>query len=63
MTEVPVPAPTPTGIEAVDRVLDLVAGLDSRPLEEHAGVLEEAHAELRRTLDHPPGAAPAATAP
>lgn len=52
------PAPTPTGIDAVDRVLDLVAGLDRRPLEEHAGVLEEAHAELRRTLDHPPAAAP-----
>ncbi|KAB2811553.1 hypothetical protein F9L07_06680 [Pimelobacter simplex] len=62
MTEVPVPAPTPTGIDAVDRVLDLVAGLDRRPLEEHAGVLEEAHAELRRTLDHPPAAAPAAAA-
>jgi hypothetical protein len=54
MTEVPVPAPTPTGIDAVDRVLDLVAGLDSRPLEEHAGALEEAHAQLRRTLDDPP---------
>jgi len=54
MTEVPVPAPTPTGIDAVDRVLDLVAGLDGRPLEEHARVLEEAHGELRRTLDHPP---------
>ncbi|MBU2697528.1 MULTISPECIES: hypothetical protein [Pimelobacter] len=61
MTEVPVPAPTPTGIDAVDRVLDLVAGLDRRPLEEHAGVLEEAHAELRRTLDHPP--APPTAAP
>ncbi|WP_377323065.1 hypothetical protein ACFJIY_27260 [Pimelobacter simplex] len=63
MTEVPVPAPTPTGIDAVDRVLDLVAGLDRRPLEEHAAVLEEAHADLRRTLDHPPvpAAAPAPT--
>ncbi|MBM0125393.1 MULTISPECIES: hypothetical protein [Nocardioidaceae] len=56
MTEVPVPAPTPTGIDAVDRVLDLVAGLTERPLEEHAGVLEEAHGELRRTLDNPPAA-------
>lgn len=58
MTEVPVPAsvrtPEPTGIDAVDRVLDLVAGLDQRPLAEHAGVFEEAHAELRSTLDHPP---------
>ncbi|WP_408899360.1 hypothetical protein ACJ5H2_09730 [Nocardioides sp. R1-1] len=59
MTEVGVPAPTPTGIDAVDRVLDLVAGLDRRPLEEHASVLEEAHGELRRALDHPP-APPAA---
>ncbi|MBM7515100.1 hypothetical protein [Nocardioides nitrophenolicus] len=56
MTEVPVPAPTPTGIDAVDRVLDLVAGLAERPLEEHASVLEEAHGELRRTLDNPPAA-------
>ncbi|MFC5730978.1 MULTISPECIES: hypothetical protein [Nocardioides] len=54
MTEVPVPAPTPTGIDSVDRVLDLVAGLDGRPLEEHAATLESAHAELRRTLDDPP---------
>jgi len=54
MTEVGVPAPTLTGIDAVDRVLDLVAGLAERPLEEHAPVLEEVHGELRRTLDHPP---------
>lgn len=56
MTEVPVPAPTPTGIESVDRVLDLVAGLDARPLEEHAAAFEEAHAGLRHTLDNPPAA-------
>ena len=60
MTEVPAPAPVPTpgptGIDAVDRVLDLVAGLESRPLEEHAAVFEEAHADLRRTLDNPPTA-------
>lgn len=56
MTEVGAPAPTPTGIDSVDRVLDLVAGLAQRPLEEHAEVLEEAHAELRRTLDSPPAA-------
>lgn len=46
----------PTGIDAVDRVLDLVAGLDARPLGEHAAVFEEAHADLRRTLDNPPAA-------
>lgn len=58
MTEVPVPAPTPTGIDAVDRVLDLVAGLADRPLDEHAAVLETAHADLRATLDDPPGLTP-----
>ncbi|GAA4822244.1 hypothetical protein ACFQ0K_15415 [Nocardioides caeni] len=58
MTEVPVPAPTPTGVDAVDRVLDLVAGLADRPLAEHAGVLEAAHADLRAALDTPPGSAP-----
>ncbi len=57
MTEVPVPAPTPTGIDSVDLVLDLVAGLDGRPLEEHATVFESVHAELRRTLDEPPAPA------
>ncbi|HWJ67251.1 MAG TPA: hypothetical protein VNT31_11265 [Nocardioides sp.] len=54
MTEVPVPAPTPTGIEAVDQVLDLVAGLAARPLGEHAAVFEEAHGGLRRALDDAP---------
>ena len=54
MSVVPVPAPTPTGIEAVARVPDGVAGLDERPLEDHAAVFESAHADLRRTLDDPP---------
>ncbi|UMG92588.1 HAD hydrolase-like protein [Nocardioides sp. TF02-7] len=44
----------PTGIASIDEVLDRVAGLDERPLEEHAAVFETAHAELRRTLDDPP---------
>lgn len=63
MTEEPaataVPAASgfePTGIASIDSVLDLVAGLDERPLEEHAAVFETAHAELRRTLDNPPEA-------
>lgn len=58
MTEVPQPgtnAPT-TGIASIDSVLDLVAGLESRPLEEHAAVFEAAHAELRQALDDPPAA-------
>lgn len=45
-----------TGIASIDSVLDLVAGLDSRPLEEHAPVFEAAHAELRQALDDPPAA-------
>lgn len=58
MTEEPTaaPAPVPTGIASLDSVLDLVAGLDERPLEDHAAVFETAHAELRRTLDAPPAA-------
>ena len=62
MTEVPQPgtsapnAPVTTGIASIDSVLDLVAGLESRPLEEHAPVFEAAHAELRQTLDDPPAA-------
>ena len=54
MIEEPAPAPVPTGVEDVDRVLDLVAGLDARPLAEHAAVFEEAHAGLRRALERPP---------
>lgn len=45
--------PTPTGIAAIDSVLDLVAGLDERPLEEHPAAFETAHSELRRALDDP----------
>jgi len=63
MTEEPVVAPAATGISSIDMVLDLVAGLDTRPLEEHAAVFETAHSELRRALDDPDlGAADAAPA-
>ena len=55
MTEVPAAAPAPTGIASVDAVLDLVAGLEERPLSEHADVYEEAHSRLRRALDDEPG--------
>ncbi len=58
MTEEPGVAggvPAPTGIASIDSVLDLVAGLDGRPLEEHAAVFETAHSELRRALDEAPG--------
>lgn len=53
MTEVPAAAPSPTGIASVDAVLDLVAGLDDRPVSEHAAVFEQAHAQLRSALDAP----------
>jgi len=56
MTEVSGSAPTPTGNEIVDAVLETVAGLDERPLAEHAAVFEEAHTQLRRALDHQPDA-------
>ena len=47
--------PSPTGNEAVDAVVEMVAGLDERPLEEHAAIFEEAHSQLRRALDQQPG--------
>ncbi|GAA3837027.1 hypothetical protein [Nocardioides panacisoli] len=65
MTEVPAApdqaaasatSPVTTGITSIDSVLDLVAGLDARPVAEHAPVFEAAHAELRRVLDDPPAA-------
>lgn len=46
-------APAPTGIASIDSVLDLVAGLDTQPLGEHAAAFETAHIELRRALDDP----------
>ncbi|WP_340540666.1 hypothetical protein [Nocardioides sp. GXZ039] len=49
--EPPRPRPEPTGNERVDAVIDAVAGLDDRPLEEHVAVFESAHGELRRTLE------------
>jgi hypothetical protein len=68
MTEVPAAldrddaaaSPVTTGITSIDSVLDLVAGLDARPVAEHAPVFESAHEELRRVLDNPP-AAPSTT--
>ncbi|GAB2978751.1 hypothetical protein [Nocardioides montaniterrae] len=55
MTEVPGATPSPTGNEAVDTVIDMVAALDERPLAEHAAVFEDAHAQLRVALDRSPG--------
>ena len=42
-----------TGVPRVDAVIDDVADLEGRPVDEHVGVFESAHDELRRTLDDP----------
>lgn len=44
-----------TDVPEVDEVIAAVEELDERPLEEHVGVFETAHAELRRALDTPAG--------
>ena len=46
--------PIRTGVERVDAVIDAVSGLTERPVDEHVAVYEDAHDELRRTLDSPP---------
>lgn len=43
-----------TGDESVDAVLDEVAQLGERPVDEHVGVFERAHEQLRRALDAQP---------
>ena len=40
-----------TGVAGVDAVVDDVAALDDRPLDEHVAVFEDAHTRLRRALD------------
>jgi hypothetical protein len=46
-----------TDVPEVDEVIAAVEELEDRPLEEHVGVFETAHAELRRALDTPSGSA------
>jgi len=46
--------PTGTGVDDVDAVLDHVATVEQRPLEEHVTVFESAHDALRRVLDATP---------
>lgn len=46
-----------TGVAAVDAVLDSLPRLDELSLEEHVGVYEGAHEQLRRALDTRPHAA------
>jgi hypothetical protein len=51
----PEPAePTGTGVDRVDEVVAAVEQLEDRPIEEHVGVFERAHDELRRALDAQP---------
>lgn len=52
--EAPPEEPIRTGVARVDAVVDSVSGLAERPVDEHVAVFEEAHDELRRTLDSPP---------
>ncbi|MCW2843109.1 MAG: hypothetical protein JWN22_1025 [Nocardioides sp.] len=44
-----------TGMDDVDAVIAAVEELEDRPVEEHVGVFESAHEQLRRALDHQPG--------
>ncbi|MEV7432061.1 MULTISPECIES: hypothetical protein [unclassified Nocardioides] len=55
--------PVRTGVERVDQVIAAVEGLEERPLEEHVGVFETVHDELRRALDADPGPADDAAPP
>ena len=43
-----------TGTASVDRVVEAVADLEDRPVEEHVAVFEAAHEQLRRALDESP---------
>lgn len=47
----PEPERVRTGVTDVDEVIAAVEELDERPIEEHVGVFETAHEQLRRALD------------
>jgi hypothetical protein len=44
-----------TGMADVDAVITAVEELEERPIEEHVGVFETAHEQLRRALEAQPG--------
>ncbi|MFC4785215.1 hypothetical protein ACT8ZV_12100 [Nocardioides sp. MAHUQ-72] len=44
-----------TGVDSVDAVIAAVEELEERPIEEHVGVFETAHEQLRKALDAQPG--------
>jgi hypothetical protein len=43
-----------TGLASVDAVVRDVEALEERPVDEHVAVFEQAHEELRRSLDASP---------
>ncbi|MGZ4454804.1 MAG: hypothetical protein ACXVWV_02360 [Nocardioides sp.] len=43
-----------TGVPGVDQVIEAVEALEERPIDEHVGVFETAHDQLRRALDATP---------
>jgi hypothetical protein len=45
------PEPVRTDVPEVDEVITAVEQLEERPIEEHVGVFERAHEQLRRALD------------
>jgi hypothetical protein len=47
----PVPGAVETGVPEVDQVIAAVEELEERPIEEHVGVFQAAHDQLRRALD------------
>jgi hypothetical protein len=47
-----------TGVQDVDAVITAVEELEERPIEEHVGVFETAHEQLRRALEAQPGSQP-----
>jgi hypothetical protein len=49
----PEPERVRTGVADVDEVITAVEELEERPIEEHVGVFETAHEQLRRALDRP----------
>jgi hypothetical protein len=47
----PEPERVRTGAAGVDEVIAAVEELEDRPIEEHVGVFETAHEQLRKALD------------
>ncbi|MGZ4464883.1 MAG: hypothetical protein ACXVW0_05965 [Nocardioides sp.] len=43
-----------TGVPGVDQVIEAVEALEERPIDEHVGVFETAHDQLRRALEAQP---------